>query len=110
MSLATCSTCGNRYQRDEPWKRTCLPCWKKRKRAEQNSAPGTSNELLKARLEILKLQAELSVLRLATTRAIEPGMLAQLIRLCHPDKHGNSQGSNKATAWLLGQRSGVLQP
>jgi hypothetical protein len=31
-------------------------------------------------------------------------MLARLIRLCHPDKHGNSEAANTATQWLLAQR------
>jgi hypothetical protein len=36
---------------------------------------------------------------------VKPDMLARLIRLAHPDKHGNSQASNEATAWLLAQRT-----
>lgn len=31
-------------------------------------------------------------------------MLHRLIRLCHPDRHGNSEAANKATVWLLKQR------
>jgi hypothetical protein len=36
---------------------------------------------------------------------IPPDILQSLIRLCHPDRHGNSEGANKATAWLLKQRT-----
>ncbi|HRD87379.1 MAG TPA: hypothetical protein PK752_03835 [Accumulibacter sp.] len=36
--------------------------------------------------------------------SIAPDMLARLIRLCHPDKHGGSDASNVATSWLLQQR------
>lgn len=36
--------------------------------------------------------------------SIDPEMLSRLIRLCHPDRHENSQAANKATAWLLSQR------
>lgn len=36
--------------------------------------------------------------------AIPDDMLGRLIRLAHPDRHGNSEASNKATAWLLSQR------
>ncbi|MFZ4539067.1 hypothetical protein [Propionivibrio sp.] len=32
------------------------------------------------------------------------GMLAKLIRLAHPDKHGGSETATMATAWLLSQR------
>lgn len=35
---------------------------------------------------------------------IPPDMLNRLIRLSHPDRHGNSPASNEATAWLLAQR------
>lgn len=40
----------------------------------------------------------------ATSTRGDPDMLAQLIRLTHPDKHGNSRASNEATVWLLAQR------
>ncbi len=105
MSLATCPLCGTRYQKDETWKKTCLKCWIKKKNTERNSAPDADDELLTARLEVLRLQAELSVLRLARPQSIEPDMLTRLIRLCHPDRHGNNEASNRATAWLLGQRA-----
>ena len=36
---------------------------------------------------------------------IEPEMLNRLVRLAHPDKHGNSDSANQATAWLLSQRT-----
>ena len=44
------------------------------------------------------------VLHSGTEANIEPDMLNRLIRLTHPDRHGNSQASNEATAWLLAQR------
>lgn len=31
-------------------------------------------------------------------------ILQSLIRLCHPDRHGNSEAANEATSWLLAQR------
>lgn len=36
---------------------------------------------------------------------IPPDVLKLLIRLCHPDKHGNSSAANRATTWLLRQRN-----
>jgi hypothetical protein len=35
---------------------------------------------------------------------IPADILQSLIRLCHPDRHGNSEAANAATAWLLSQR------
>jgi chromosome segregation ATPase len=36
--------------------------------------------------------------------AIPADMLGRLIRLAHPDKHGNSTAATEATQWLLKQR------
>jgi hypothetical protein len=41
---------------------------------------------------------------LANGAPIPPDILQSMIRLCHPDRHGNSEAANKATAWLLQQR------
>ena len=102
MAKATCPTCGKSFEKDEPWKKTCLSCWQKKKRAEESPSSGTPDELR-------SLRAEVGYLRLALTsqsqQTIEPDMLARLIRLCHPDKHDNSEMSTKATAWLLEQRA-----
>ncbi len=38
--------------------------------------------------------------------AIPADMLGRLIRLAHPDKHGNSTAANEETSWLLKQRRG----
>ncbi|MCP5196942.1 MAG: hypothetical protein H6974_09185 [Gammaproteobacteria bacterium] len=47
---------------------------------------------------------------LATRRSsrrsiIPPGILRRLLWLCHPDRHGDSEAANTATAWLLSQRT-----
>ena len=106
MSRATCPTCGKSFEKDEPWKKTCLSCWQKKKRAEESPFSGT-DELTAARLEIKVLRQQLSTMLLLRpkTAGIEPDMMARLIRLCHPDKHDNSEMSTKATAWLLEQRA-----
>lgn len=56
-----------------------------------------------------------ALLQLRTLRATKAtptptGMgerLNKLVRLCHPDKHGNSPMANEVTAWLLGLRGKV---
>ena len=41
----------------------------------------------------------------ATRRpVIPPGILRRLLWLCHPDRHGDNEAANTATAWLLSQR------
>lgn len=62
-------------------------------------------------LEIVRLQLkarndEIRRLRAMQVQgpAIQPDMLDRLIRLAHPDKHGNSETSNEVTKWLLSRR------
>jgi anti-sigma-K factor RskA len=64
------------------------------------------DELLELREEVAEHRRLLSeMLAERKAAAIEPEMLARLIRLCHPDKHGNgSEASTTATQWLLAQR------
>lgn len=98
MSTATCPECGDRFEKDAPWKKTCMPCWKESKRAEHI-------ELLELREEVAE-HRRLLIAVLAERKAvnIEPDMLSRLIRLCHPDKHNGSEAANTATQWLLAQR------
>jgi hypothetical protein len=98
VSISTCPECGDRFEKDAAWKKTCMPCWKASKRAEHD-------ELLELREEVAergRLLSEMLAERKAA--AIEPEMLARLIRLCHPDKHNGSEASTTATQWLLAQR------
>jgi hypothetical protein len=98
MSISICPACGDRFEKDAAWKKTCMPCWKESKRAEHV-------ELLELREEVAEHRRLLSeMLAERKAAAIEPEMLSRLIRLCHPDKHGNSEASNMATAFLLAQR------
>jgi len=41
------------------------------------------------------------------TRGLDRQRVEQLIRLCHPDKHGNSKLATAVTRWLLTQRQRV---
>jgi len=94
MSTATCPSCGDRFDQDAPWKKTCTPCWKLSKRAEHV-------ELLELREEVRELRDAFAEVRAAD---LPPDMLARLIRLCHPDKHGDSEAATVATQWLLARR------
>jgi hypothetical protein len=48
--------------------------------------------------------SSLSVLIKASRSEIDQDMLNTLIRLTHPDKHGNSEASTRATKFLLKMR------
>lgn len=96
---------------------------------EKIRAPGPSHQQLQERIRELKsshenvlkrcyeqekkisdLQLHNQLLRAVmddqkTSKGPMPAdMLLRLIRLCHPDRHGNSEAANNATAWLLAQR------
>jgi hypothetical protein len=80
-SYISCPTCGNEFYQSEVWKRTCLLCWKQRKGVEAGEA------------------------RHPPARPLIPGdVLRLLLQLVHPDRHGGSPASVKATQWLLEQR------
>jgi len=78
-----CPTCGAPFFQSEQWKRTCLTCWKRRKNAS-TSHPEPARQV----------------------PAIPGDMLKLLLHLSHPDKHGDSLASTRATQWLLEQRRG----
>jgi hypothetical protein len=102
MSTATCPECGNRFERSAAWKRTCTPCWSRARKAERELLTEEIAELREEVAEHRRLLSQMLAERKAA--AIEPEMLSRLIRLCHSDKHGNSEASNVATAFLLAQR------
>ncbi len=69
------------------------------------------NAHMRSMLEVRNLKNQNALLEAMVREAysenkalIPCDMLARLIRLAHPDKHGNSQASNEATSWLLSQR------
>lgn len=95
----------------------CVPCWKVSKNIKATPPSSPPNkpssyqaELQRLRQEIDSLRNQLSVeqhrARTAYSKptAIPEEMIGRLIRLAHPDRHNNSEASNKATAWLLSQR------
>jgi hypothetical protein len=94
QEVAYCTKCGGDFERDsnERWRKLCLPCYKQKKRAEETSyqqkAPPPPPQI--------KI--------VYRDRPIPKDILDRLIRLCHPDKHDNSEMATKITQWLLEQR------
>ena len=95
--------------------RTKAPDPSTRKLLERIRELESSNgNTLKRYYEVEKLNSELKfqnqLLRAAndgqkTSKGpIPTDMLLRLIRLCHPDRHGNSEAANNVTGWLLAQR------
>lgn len=90
----TCQMCGDTFYPDQEWKKICLPCYKISKQRE-------NLELIHLRQENEFLRSQLAS---ALPVAIPRDVRRLLIQLCHPDRHENSDASNKATRWLLAQR------
>lgn len=92
---AICEICGTDFHREpsETWKRLCVDCWKQAK----------ADELAVLREENDRLTDDLAEAHtaLAARPEIDRLMLRRLVQLCHPDKHGGSEASHNATAWLL---------
>lgn len=83
-----CQKCSTIFDADFEWKTHCKRCFAKMKQAERDAAPSVEPEV-----------------RIVTVKvAIPDDMLMRLIRLCHPDRHNNSETSNIATKWLLATR------
>lgn len=82
----------------------------------QPQQPNTSHyqrEITRLRQEVDTLRTQLLLEKnrsrpspVSAASGIPEEMLGRLIRLAHPDRHNNSEASNKATAWLLSQRKG----
>lgn len=104
MATTYCKKCGNRFFRayDESWKTLCLPCFKETRRAEASyfalwQRATADADRLTEKLETLERQ-------LAQPSALERELreqLPRLIQLAHPDRHGGSEASTRATTWLL---------
>ena len=114
LERATCEACGDTFTRapGECWKRRCLSCWRATpaaKKAARDRLAQLTAELAETRAERDRLRLRVLALELdgqqAKPEGIPPEMLRRLVRLCHPDRHSQSEAANEATAWLLAQRA-----
>lgn len=114
LERATCEACGDTFTRTtgESWKRLCLSCWRATpaaKKAARDKLAQLTAELAETRAERDRLRLRVLALELdgqqAKPEGIPPEMLRRLVRLCHPDRHSQSEAANQATAWLLAQRN-----
>lgn len=83
---AECPACGATYLRDKHWKKLCLPCWVKSKKADGFTLTPPAPA--------------------PTAPQIEPEMLRRLLQLAHPDRHNGSEAAHKATLYLLALKEG----
>ena len=85
-----CTDCGAPFTARASYATRCWTCWSAWKQASTAKPEVRTVTVADPRLPILAEWTE---------------MLPRLLRLAHPDRHGNSQMANIATVWLLKQRS-----
>ena len=106
MNKKLCVICGRYFidQSSTGWAKKCILCWK----TEQGYAWGKADYALKALQEEFYAQSQrLEELENPENQlAIEFNGLNEirlktLLKLCHPDRHKNSEESSSITKWLL---------
>lgn len=128
--MRDCDTCNKPFMDDEGWKRQCVVCWKNDKewkltvgdkafQAMQDAYCATSFSLQQARSQVEERDKQLEgakhrirALRLQiksgqprkSSSVLTQSHIRALLKLCHPDKHGNSKIATEVTKWLLAQR------
>ena len=98
--MAICVVCSEPFNQRRAWAKKCFPCWKNEKKY-----PGFAPDELfdEEPLPGKKPLQPLSDKRLPAFAEWEK-MLMRVIKLAHPDRHGNSVEANAVTRWLLEQR------
>ena len=92
--MTACRLCRSRLPAGTPAYYTlCKSCFVRQKEQEQIDL---TNEVASLRAENRRLRDQ--------KHGLDGEMVNRLIRLCHPDRHGNNRASNLVTTWLLEQR------
>lgn len=95
MLKKQCAVCEADFLTPYSWATMCKECFIESKKNER--------ENLFEQAAYWQERAEKAE-EMINEQSIDPYMLRQLIQLCHPDKHGNSENSIKATKYLLSLR------
>lgn len=97
MEKAVCIACGDTFDRDYDWKKLCMACWLQSKNKEESS----TEKLDRLKRALGKTDKDKEIESLKRVAVPNKEMVKRLLQLSHPDRHGNSQSSQIATAWLL---------
>lgn len=111
FELYTCDECQKPFFRDEEWKTTCLVCFKC---TSGYSLYGADKQIilfqdalhdLTDKIKKYAYDADLWKRRAISAKEKKAPFTQQqikdLIRLCHPDKHGGTKKATEMTQWLL---------
>lgn len=98
----TCPVCGVRFYADEPWKRTCLPCWKRSKSADDGFVRIPAHDLQRLRDDLAYWRNAAQNPPAATIPRSFKALINDIIKLAHPDRHGgNDPLATRVTQELL---------
>lgn len=96
-----CAQCRRVFEPRQRHHYLCFGCWSQQQAVND---PRVVREIWDTINDLLRLNRELFD-ALEEFRAQIP----RLLQLCHPDRHENSEASNRATSWLLDLRSRPLR-
>ncbi len=105
MPYATCVDCRGDFwiEPDERWKTRCIECWRDMKKDQGEwRERSTRNERRHGYIRNTE-PADTRVLKELKER------VPALIRLCHPDKHNESNSATQITQWLLDLRDMIRE-
>lgn len=115
VEVKVCDGCNKSFVSDEPWKRKCILCWKKESKYALTKSDSAYELMQNAfddaikKMKDAELKAERATAAFRRLRDRPDDMsldrVTQLIKLCHPDRHANSEAATDATRWLLETRT-----
>lgn len=116
FKIATCKCCGKPFPREnaKAWAKECVGCWKVGKGYElaigdkafinlQEAYEELQKKLDEATKHIETLEAKANggkASRWVGGTTLDGQRVKDLIKLCHPDRHGNNALSTEVTKWL----------
>ena len=109
-----CVKCKYTFIANEGWESTCIVCWKESKEMDllkgdkqvrllQKELAHRNHELKMLKMKQTSMEHRVLKLKDDKRKSKLPldNRLRDLLMLCHPDKHKNSEKSSDVTRWLL---------
>jgi len=105
--MRSCSRCGAPLVPDAPrYYRLCLGCFKAQQKGEEAAIKRERDHWKRRYHEVagMRSSAPAGIRQALAEAGFTEGAIKQMIILCHPDRHGNSQTANAITSMLLDLR------
>lgn len=96
----TCPCCNLRFVDHDGRYKVCIVCWKRRKGYRLTLGDDAFRDL-----QFVLFEHESYLSGRDTPPKLSQERIRDLLRLCHPDKHGGSERATELTKWLLEMRN-----